>query len=391
MYLVRFIRWLLGTVRFTLRGIFSERFINLVYKNGLRLWGTQKREDGFDCYTVAGDYKRMHRLARATGVRIRVQEKRGAPFWLHRYRKRVGVVLGILLFCLFLGWMSRLCWTIEVVGNEAVSSEQIVQAVAESGIKRGANIKKIDLKSAEERTMVLLPGLSSISISNMGTTVVVEVKEVREKLPVVDASQPCNLVAAKKGRITRVLALEGNAAVKVGEYVTEGQLLVTGVYEDRWGKALFKHSQGQVFAETEEEITFEIPLTELVKTPVGKVKNRHVLEILGFKVPLFFPGKLEGDYLSEVERQELSLFGLTLPITWHTQHITPVEVGSRELGEEEALGQAQARAQEYADSHYQGKEVQIRQTGGEMGDGAFRATFTLTCEQDIAQEQAVQR
>ena len=51
MYLVRFIRWLLGTVRFTLRGIFSERFINLVYKNGLRLWGTQKREDGFDCYT----------------------------------------------------------------------------------------------------------------------------------------------------------------------------------------------------------------------------------------------------------------------------------------------------------------------------------------------------
>ena len=53
--------------------------------------------------------------------------------------------------------------------------------------------------------------------------------------------------------------------------------------------------------------------------------------------------------------------------------------------------QAQARAQEYADSHYQGKEVQIRQTGGEMGDGAFRATFTLTCEQDIAQEQAVQR
>ena len=125
------------------------------------------------------------------------------------------------------------------MGNEAVSSEQIVQAVAESGIKRGANIKKIDLKSAEERTMVLLPGLSSISISNMGTTVVVEVKEVREKLPVVDPSQPCNLVAAKKGRITRVLALEGNAAVKVGEYVTEGQLLVTGVYEDRWGKALF--------------------------------------------------------------------------------------------------------------------------------------------------------
>ena len=177
----------------------------------------------------------------------------------------------------------------------------------------------------------------------------------------------------------------------MGEYVTEGQLLVTGVYEDRWGKALFKHSQGQVFAETEEEITFEIPLTELVKTPVGKVKNRHVLEILGFKIPLFFPGELEGDYLSEVKRQELSLFGLALPITWHTQRITPVEVGSRELGEEEARGQARARAQEYADSHYQGKEVQIRQTGGEMGDGAFRATFTLTCEQDIAQEQAVQR
>lgn len=58
--------------------------------------------------------------------------------WRRKYRKRVGIVAGILLFFGILAFLGNFVWTIEVVGNETVSSDEILDFLKEEGLKIGS-------------------------------------------------------------------------------------------------------------------------------------------------------------------------------------------------------------------------------------------------------------
>ena len=55
-----------------------------------------------------------------------------------------------------------------------------------------------------------------------------------------------NIVATRDGLVTQVRALNGKALVAAGSTVTEGQLLVTGIYETRDQRTYTTHSLGTV-------------------------------------------------------------------------------------------------------------------------------------------------
>ena len=45
MFIVRFLRFVCGYVRFQVAGVFIERFLNLASRNGINLWNGTKTEN----------------------------------------------------------------------------------------------------------------------------------------------------------------------------------------------------------------------------------------------------------------------------------------------------------------------------------------------------------
>ena len=95
MFIIRFLRWLLGWVEFEAEGGFPERLLNLAARGGIPLWDTGRRGVVLTARCFARKYKKLRPIARKAGVRLHVVRRHGVPFFLQRYRARAGLVAGL--------------------------------------------------------------------------------------------------------------------------------------------------------------------------------------------------------------------------------------------------------------------------------------------------------
>ena len=83
---------------FTAVGGFPERFLNLTARSGEVLWDVSCKNRVFTASTFARRYKAARVGAASQACATEGCKKRGLPFLLHRYRRRAGVFVGILVF-----------------------------------------------------------------------------------------------------------------------------------------------------------------------------------------------------------------------------------------------------------------------------------------------------
>ena len=77
-----------------------------------------------------------------------------------------------------------------------------------------------------------------------------------------------NLKATADGTVTRLEVQSGSPAVRIGDGVKKGQLLVSGVLEYTDGSNAFTDSLGKVFARTAKKITLEMPVKSKISCPI---------------------------------------------------------------------------------------------------------------------------
>ena len=117
MFIIRFLRWLLGWVEFEAEGGFPERLLNLAARCGIPLWDTGRRGVVLTARCFARKYKKLRPIARKAGVRLHVVRRHGVPFFLHRYRARAGLVAGLATYVVLLQILSQQIWVMQVSGN----------------------------------------------------------------------------------------------------------------------------------------------------------------------------------------------------------------------------------------------------------------------------------
>ena len=383
MFTVRMIRQARGSVKFHAEGGFPERFLNLVAHMGINLWGIERGEVDLTAYVAAGEYKKLRGPARRTHTRLRVLEREGVPFVIHRYRKRWGIPVGILLCLAIIWYLSGFIWTIEIAGNEQVENAVILESLQKYGLGVGSRKQEFDLDELEQRILLERQDLSWVTLSLRGTTLYVEVRELEERPEVVDTSQPANVVAAESGQIVKLEVYDGQAVVEEGDAVAKGDLLVSGVLEDKNGNAILRHAQASVLARVSYAEQIEIPYEQTIKTPTGVVKDRNYLRIFSLNLPLFLATELKGDYELEGGAEQLSIFGFELPLWSIRQRYVEVDVDTIQLTADEARSQAMEALQnilqtKYAD--YQVVDTECRET--DLGD-RLRLEVDVICETDI--------
>lgn len=381
--LIKLLRYLLGYVNFTARGDFPERLLNQLGFKGVSVWNM--RRDG-DCITAsvkASDYKKMLSLRGKNRVFTRVTERVGLPFVLKKYRLRVGFAIGIVLYFSLLFGLSNFVWNIEVVGAERLQEKEILTACKELGIAEGVPIASIDQQSTPSKLALKLDGIAWCSVNIEGVKVTVNISEstVTDRYD----STPCNLVAARDGIITKIEVTNGSTAVKLGQTVKKGDLLVSGFTEYKDGSSSFGVSKGKIIAKTERTLSVTAPFTVEKTVITGKSVEKNVLSFFGIHIP-FYLGSFKGEHSAETEIKRFDKNGMYLPITITKAVFTPTESITVTLSVEEATQNAEKMLKELEETELKDAETVSKNVTVEVTDDSVTLKAEYICRENIAEQ-----
>ena len=296
--IINFLRLIFGFVEFEAKGGFPERFLNLCTVNGITLWQVQNDGVKVKACTPIKAYKNIKKSARNSGMKIKIIRKRGLPFFIKNNRARVGVLVGLLFVICSLALSTCMLWNIEVTGNTKIKSEVLMESLNNNGVRIGVFKSKLDTIAIENKLLDEYKDLSWVSINIFGTKAVLEVKENSEKPEMADDITPMNIVAKKDGQIVLVEGHKGANAVKEGDVVLKGDLLISGVTINADGSEKTIHATGKVFAKTLTNVYGECE-AEKKENVLKSSGNKYYLYALGGEIPLFFKCKGEKLYKGE--------------------------------------------------------------------------------------------
>lgn len=312
MLLLTLWNYLRGYVIILVEGYFLERFINICTHRQIFLWDIKRRNNYVMTLKVSiKGFKMLRPVARKTDSRVKIIEKRGLPFVLHRYKRRKTFAVGAVLFFIIINVLASFIWSIEVSGNKDVRSADILKQLEALGVKPGTIKYGIDVNKIANKLMLEIKELSWVSFEISGTVAKVYVEERRQPPELVDKDTPCDIVAERDGVIYSIVVKSGQEVVKKGDSVVKGQLLVSGTIENQHepGQKWLVHSIAEVKARTwyEESSTVNLRTVDAVRT--GKVINNYILLLFNKKIKLPINKSIDFQNYDKVELKKVMRIG----------------------------------------------------------------------------------
>ena len=327
-------RWLkqhyTGYVRVRLTGRSPERFFNLCRSSKILLWNIACEKEEYRFFLLLPDFYRIRPFARKAGVRVRIQEKLGLPFFLYRNRKRKLFAVGAASFFLLLFVLSHFIWNISFSGNLLFTDDMLTGQLREIGVCYGMPKRGVDCDRIEEELRSRCSRIVWVSAHVSGTRLQIRIREneTADGIPLREES-PRNLVAETAGTVVSILVRAGKAAVQPGDEVEKGQILVEGMLpvtndSGEVERTLFVRADADIRLRTTKIYREWVPHFQTVRSYTGKMQRGFRLRAGAVDILAMPPlaGKRNWD-LTGVSRQ-IVLFGdFFLPV-W-TEAITARE------------------------------------------------------------------
>ncbi len=287
MYFKILLSYIFGYVSIVVEGYFIERFINICNNQKIFLWNMQRKHSTIIKVNIGiKDFKRIKNIAQKTKCRVKIQEKKGMPFILHKYKKRKIFAIFFILLIFAVITLSNFIWNIEVTGNDKISSEEILRDLEENNFKIGTTKINLNTKRIIDKVRLKRDDLAWMGIEIKGTNAIVKVVEADLKPDIIQEQEYCNIVATKDAMIVKISAQNGIAVVKEGDIVTKGTILVQGWLEGQFTGIHYVHANGEVQAKVWYSKKERLKLNQTKKIQTGNVKNKYSVKINNFEINL---------------------------------------------------------------------------------------------------------
>ncbi len=347
--LEKLFHWLFGYARFRVVGD-GARFFTICAKSRIGLWG-YRRESGQAMACVrAREYRKLRRISRRAGVRLRVMERKGLPFWLQRLSRRKGLVMGALCGAALYVFLSGFTWGVTVSGTQKLPDSLILDAARHCGIYVGSRLDGQSPRGANAGIQTQVAGLSWVGVNTDGCFTHILVNESSERPRLAEKGGWSNIVAAREGQVVEIQAASGRPEVALGDTVVKGQLLISGLYQERqdpWAEPLEDplqvtgQARGSVVAETYREFTVQVSAKKNERLETGWVQSRYTLCLFGLRIPLGMPfGEAGENVRCWQETYQAKALGTVLPLSIQREARAYGEKQVRVLSEEEQKEQA---------------------------------------------------
>lgn len=385
-----------GYVIIKVEGLTLERLLNLAASYNIYLWDIKRISSTvLEMKSSVKGYKGMEEIVRKVGCIIEIKERKGLPFVIHKIRKRKMLALGFLLFLFSIFFLTSTIWKLEIIGAVQTPTEEIKSLLKSNDIRVGKLKYYIDKDNVRNILINEYDYISFVSTNIKGTKLTIEIKEQDIPPEKVNKDYPCNVVAKKKGIIVKVIPRNGNAVVKSGTIVEEGQLLITGILKsDYTEKEVYVHSEGEVLAITRYTNTVSEPIVKREEKYTGKVYNQRGIEIKNKGIK-FIKGDIPFTNYKEniIERQLINLekFDIEFPIKIVNYEYKEVEVKEIKQNIDFLKKATQLKAtKQLNDKLPKNGEVQSKNTNHQIDKNILTTTVTVEIIEDIGKKQILE-
>lgn len=224
-------------------------------------------------------------------------------------------------------FLGGVCLDVEINAPQDMT-EDIVEALADIGVKRGCAMRSVNLDRVENALCVALPDVKYAFAAKKGSTLFITVEKLSDAPLPNDLKEKKDVVSSCDGVVTRISVVNGTPLVKAGDTIKKGQVLIRGenVFAD--GTSETATAIGEVWTDT--EYSFSVRFSpEVVETTVtGNVLKRKRLRIFNYVTP--YDKKIEfGEY--SVQATIKRLFPLGITVEYETVYETATVVRENTL------------------------------------------------------------
>ena len=326
MIIKRILSYILGYVSVTVEGYFVERFINICLTKKILL-SHMDREKSTILHAKIGiaDFKKIREIARTTKCKVKITNKSGIPFLFKKYKKRKLFVIFLvsIIGCIFIS--SKFIWNIEIKGETKIPKDEIINELKEYGLNVGKYKKNINTQFIINEIRLKRSDISWIGIDIKGTNAIVEIIDGVQKPEIVNPEEYCNIISDQDAMITKISVQNGMAAVKEGDIVKKGTVLVNGYIEGKYTGIRYVHSEANIQAKVwySEKAKAYKKVEEDVKT--GKEEKKYSIKFNNFKINFYKTLSKFENYDTIEESKKITLFSnfyLPIEIIKTTNHET---------------------------------------------------------------------
>jgi len=239
-----------GLIKVKVYGYNLEGFMNSLIKDGIKFIKVRKSE--FNCLILTVDEKDISHVknrAISCNCKVEIMWRSGIGKIIDNYKGRISFVIGFIFFLLTIRVLNSVIWEIDIASEKYISPFEIKEILNENNVYKGMKKESVNLKYVEKVVRESNEGIEWVDAQMIGGKLIVNLKEREELFRPFKEREPCSIVAAKDGVISKIYSAEGEIVVEPGDVVKKGDILIAAI-QGKEGKEYLVHSQGNVIAKT---------------------------------------------------------------------------------------------------------------------------------------------
>ena len=369
------------------RAVFPEENAKAVANILLRHGIGAKIENNRMVYLKASDCKRLQMQLSALGVKL--GELCGLPQLLGTIVRKKGVIFALIPLFIILLFSSDLVWDVRIESDETVASEAVIDELRALGLHIGARWSKIDCGKTEGELLLSSDSVSWVSINRRGGVAYVRVAPKISREDTEGEGFYSNVVAKYDCIIEEITVISGYAAVSVGDAVSCGDLLISGVIPESAGGG-FCHAEGIVRGRVTREYSSEVKRNEPVREGGSPQLSELSVQIFDFSINIFkkYGNIQQGcDIIKDIE--DFIVFGdCKLPLSLVKKYSVEYTERAADYSDDELVKIATSRLMSVVRSEVYSSDVVAIRTEGGFTDNGYMAKARLTVIADVGSDLA---
>lgn len=270
-----------GIITIEAQSLIPEKFINLLWKNGINIRNIIKKDITTVNIDVSlKDYDKIKNIAKRTKTKVKIIERKGFAFFLIKIKRRSALAVGIILFIGIIYYLSTFIWNVDIITDHNLTPYEIRQQLKSCGIRPGISKRNINVYEIEENLMKNNDSIMWVRARVEGAKLKISAMERQSPPNIVSDDKPSNLVAKKDGEVIRIYTKAGTAVVKKGDMVRKGQIIVKG-QQGNENSTYDVHATGNVTCRTFYEEIKDVKIDTLKRERTGKKIENIYIKING--------------------------------------------------------------------------------------------------------------
>lgn len=285
-----------------IKGPDIKSFIRNLHKKRINLNELKIYEKEFYTKLNQKDFDKLIKIK--TSYKIEVIKKYGIVHYKEVLKNNIIFLLSVFISAIVLIILENMIFDVEIVTSDSKIRKILHEELEKNSIKK-YNLVKSYSKIQEIKNNIIENNkndIEYIEIEKTGTKYIVRV-EKRIINNIKKENDIRHVVAAKNGIIKKIEASKGEILTKVNDYVSKGDILVSG--EIHKGEDVLDNisADGKIFAEVWYKVKVTIPIKYYEEKKTGKSENIISFNILNYDFNFF-----EKDKYKDKKEKETVIF-----------------------------------------------------------------------------------